>query len=250
MKRDTRPGGKDGSRRPARGSGPACRHERRALGLGFQCIAGLDEAGRGALAGPVVAAAVVLDSGSCPRGIKDSKMLTALARERLYEEITSRARAWGAGIADAAEIDACNVLEATRRAMKRAVDALAMKPDYVIVDAVPLPALGIAHEHPVKADRHVMSVAAASILAKVIRDRLLIALDAEYRGYGFAVHKGYGTRDHFQAIATQGLCAVHRRSFADIACGVLFSPEEIEPLLPARPGRRPRGAAVPREEAR
>src|SRR5262249_8584538 len=180
MKRDTRPEGKDGTRRPARGSRPSWRHERRALGLGFQCIAGLDEAGRGALAGPVVAAAGVLDSRSCPRGIKDSKLLTALARERLYEEIISTARAWGGGLAEAAEIDACNVLEATRRAMKRAIEALPVKPDYVIVDAVPLPGLGIEHEHPVKADRHVISVAAASIVAKVTRDRLLAALDAQY----------------------------------------------------------------------
>lgn len=176
-------------------------------------------------------------------------MLTALARERLYEEITSTARAWGAGIADAAEIDACNVLEATRRAMKRAVEALAMKPDYLIVDAVPLPGLGIEHEHPIKADRHVISVAAASIIAKVTRDRLLVALDAEYGGYGFAIHKGYGTREHFQAIATRGPCAVHRRTFADISCGTLFSPEEFELLLPPRPARRHAAPGPAREEA-
>src|SRR5262245_30817021 len=163
MKRDTRPDEKPGTGRPSRGSRPSWRHERRAFGLGFQCVAGLDEAGRGALAGPVVAAAVVLDSRSCPRGIKDSKLLTALARERLYEEIISNARAWAAGVAEAAEIDACNVLEATRRAMKRAIEALAVKPDYLIVDAVPLPGLGIQYEHPVKADRRIVSVAAASI---------------------------------------------------------------------------------------
>lgn len=234
MERDTSPEGNGGKSRPSPGSRPTWRRERRAFGLGFQCVAGIDEAGRGALAGPVVAAAVVLDSRRCPEGIKDSKMLTALARERLYKEITSSARAWGAGVADAAEIDACNVLEATRRAMKRAIEALALKPDYVIVDAVPLPALGIEHEHPIKADRHVISVAAASILAKVTRDRILVALEAQYAGYGFAIHKGYGTRDHFQAIATRGLCAVHRRSFAEISCGTLFTPEEIEPLLPPR----------------
>src|SRR5262245_3165306 len=139
MKRETSPVGKDRTARSPRGSRPSWRFERRAVGLGFQCVAGIDEAGRGALAGPVVAAAVVLDRRTCPRGIRDSKLLTALARERLYEEIISNARAWGAGIADAAEIDACNVLEATRRAMKRAIEALAVKPDYVIVDAVPLP---------------------------------------------------------------------------------------------------------------
>ena len=250
MKRDTRPEIRDGSRKPSRGSRPSWRHERRALGLGFHCVAGLDEAGRGALAGPVVAAAVVLDSRSCPRGIRDSKLLTALARERLFEEIISKARAWGAGVADAAEIDACNVLEATRRAMKRAIEALAVKPDYVIVDAVPLPGLGIEYEHPVKADRHVMSVAAASIVAKVTRDRILGVLDAQYSGYGFAVHKGYGTREHFQAIAMRGLSAVHRRSFADISCGTLFSPEEFEQLLPARPGRRPHRAPEAQGDAR
>jgi len=249
MKRDTRPEAKDGTG-SSRGSRPSWRYERRALALGFQCIAGIDEAGRGALAGPVVAAAVVLDSRSCPKGIKDSKLLTALARERLYEEIISTARAWGAGIAEAAEIDACNVLEATRRAMKRAVEAMTVRPDYLIVDAVPLPALGIEHEHPIKADRHVLSVAAASIVAKVTRDRMLTVLDAEYGGYGFAIHKGYGTREHFQAIATRGLCAVHRRSFADISCGTLFSPEEFEALVPARPARRMLRPADARGEAR
>ena len=249
MRRDTSPEGKDRPARQPRGSRPTWRLERLALGKGFQCVAGIDEAGRGALAGPVVAAAVVLDSRSCPRGIKDSKLMTALARERLYEEIVSNARAWGAGIADAAEIDACNVLEATRRAMKRAVEALTVRPDYVIVDAVPLPELGIEHEHPIKADRHVISVAAASIIAKVTRDRLLLALDEEHAGYGFAVHKGYGTREHFQAIAVRGLCAVHRRTFAELSVGTLFSPEEFESLLPPRPARRvPRGAP-PRGEA-
>jgi ribonuclease HII len=250
MKRDTRPGAKDGTGKPSRGSRPSWGHERRAQALGFTCIAGIDEAGRGALAGPVVAAAVVLDSRRCPGGIRDSKLLTALARERLYEEIVSTARAWGAGIADAAEIDACNVLEATRRAMKRAIEALAMRPDYLIVDAVALPELGIEHEHPVKADRHVISVAAASIVAKVTRDRMLAVLDADHAGYGFAIHKGYGTREHFQAIAARGLCTEHRRSFADISCGTLFSPDEFAAGLPPRPARRPSRAPEARGEAR
>jgi ribonuclease HII len=193
-----------------------------------------------------VAAAVVLDSKRCPKGIKDSKMLTAPARERLYEEITKSAISWGAGIANAAEIDACNVLEATRRAMKRAVDAMAVKPDYLIVDAVALPGPGIAFEHPVRADRHVISVAAASIVAKVTRDRLMIGLDEEYAGYGFAVHKGYGTKEHFRALSSRGPCALHRRTFAMIACGSLFSYDEMQALAAPRPRR----SAGPRGEAR
>jgi ribonuclease HII len=239
MERDASSNDQGGSGRPKGGPRPTWRHERRALERGFHCVAGLDEAGRGALAGPVVAAAVILDSKRCPKGIKDSKMLTALARERLYEEITGSARAWGAGIADAEEIDACNVLEATRRAMKRAIDALAVKPDYLIVDAVPLPGLGIEFEHPIKADLHVMSVAAASIVAKVTRDRLLVLFDTEYGGYGFAVHKGYGTAEHFRALSAQGPCALHRKSFAMISCGELFSFDEMQALAAPRHRRRP-----------
>lgn len=215
--------------------------ERRAARRGYGAVAGCDEAGRGALAGPVVAAAVILDPKKCPKGIRDSKTLTALARERLYGEIVVRARAWGVGIADAEEVDRYNVLEATRRAMIRAVEALAMQPDYLIVDAVSLRGLAMIVESPVKADRDVMSVAAASIMAKVTRDRILVDLDATYAVYGFAEHKGYGTRPHFEAIARHGLSPVHRRSFAGIACGTLFAPEELSSLVSPRrgaPGRR------------
>jgi ribonuclease HII len=181
------------------------------------------------------------------KGIKDSKLLTALARERLYEEIVSTARAWGAGIAEAAEIDACNVLEATRRAMKRAVEAMTVRPDYLIVDAVPLPGLGIEHEHPIKADRHVLSVAAASIVAKVTRDRMLIVLDAEYAGHGFSVHKGYGTRS-ISGRSARAVRAAPEELRDDRAASCSPSTDAALAAL-APPGRRAPGGALKHDMA-
>ena len=142
------------------------------------------------------------------------------------------ARGWGIGLADAAEIDGSNVLRATRSAMARAVASLPMKPDFLLVDAVPLPELGIPFEAPFKGDRDIVSVAAASILAKVSRDRMLAELDLEFRGYGFAAHKGYGTRAHFEAIGALGLSPFHRRTFAGLGAGILSggpaAPDAIE----------------------
>jgi ribonuclease HII len=217
---------------------PHWRRERHAAGLGFAMVAGLDEAGRGALAGPVVAAAVVLDRRGCPKGIRDSKTLTAAARETLYAAITAKARAWAVGISEAEEIDSINVLEATKLAMTRAVLALDPRPDYLILDAVALPAIGITFEATPKADRDVMSVAAASIVAKVTRDRLLDSLHQQFAAWGFAEHKGYGTRVHFQAIHVHGLSPIHRRTFAGIASGTLWGPEEWPPPTPASPRTR------------
>ncbi len=204
-------------------AGPDWAREQRAGARGFRAIAGLDEAGRGALAGPVVAAAVVLDPGRCPDGIRDSKLLTPRRREALYDAIVSSARAWGVGAAGAGEIDATNILVATRAAMLRALEALPLRPDFLIVDAVPLPETGLPFEAPFKADRDVVSVAAASILAKVTRDRILADLDATCPGYGFALHKGYGTRAHFEAIEARGPSPEHRKSFAGIGSGFPWS---------------------------
>ena len=229
---------------PAR---PSWSRERQAAARGFRTVAGIDEVGRGALAGPVVAAAVVLDPDRCPDGVRDSKTLTGAARERLYAAIVATARAWGIGLAEAGEIDATNILEATRCAMLRAVAAMSLRPDYLIVDAVPLPETGLPFEAPFKADRDVLSVAAASIVAKVTRDRILVDLDAELPGYGFAAHKGYGTREHFAAIAARGPSAAHRRTFAGMGEGSLWIGEKWGGWAPpgaAGRGRYPKGPAA------
>jgi len=191
--------------------------ERRAAAAGYRAIAGIDEAGRGALAGPVVAAAVILEKGWRSEGLRDSKTLSPGARERLFARIAAEARAWGVGIAECAEIDAVNVLEATRRAMHRAVRSLPFPPDYLLIDAVALPRVGLPFESPTKADRDLISVAAASIMAKVTRDRMMGELDARFRGYGFSAHKGYGTKEHLEALSRLGPCAIHRRTFRPVA---------------------------------
>ena len=212
-------------------AGPACPdwiRERRAGILGYRAIAGLDEAGRGALAGPVVAAAVVLDPERCPPGIRDSKTLSPKRREALYGAILSCARAWGVGVVEAAEIDRTDIVRATRGAMLRALEVLPVRPDFLIVDALALPEAGLPFEAPFKADRDVMSVAAASVVAKVHRDRLLVDLDRRHPGYGFASHKGYGTSAHFAAIRAQGPSPEHRRTFAGIGMGLLRGGEEDE----------------------
>ena len=196
---------------------PGWSRERSAASRGRHAIAGIDEAGRGALAGPVVAAAVILNPGDCPQAVRDSKLLSPSARERLYGEIVASARAWAVGSADSDEIDRSNILVATRLAMMRAVAALRIRPDYLIIDAVALPELGIPLEAPTGADRDVMSVAAASILAKVTRDRLVREFDARYGDYGFASHKGYGTARHLRALSELGPSPVHRLSFRPVA---------------------------------
>ncbi|WOB10700.1 ribonuclease HII [Piscinibacter gummiphilus] len=189
------------------------------LGLSFDVIglvAGVDEAGRGPLAGPVVAAAVILDELKPIRGLKDSKLLTALARERLYDEIRAKALCCSIAEASVEEIDTLNILHATMLAMKRAVEGLRLKPGKVLVDGNRLPVLKIAAEAIVKGDAKVKSISAASILAKVHRDRLCLSLHEAHPQYGFDGHKGYATAEHLAALRAHGACVHHRRSFAPV----------------------------------
>jgi ribonuclease HII len=180
-------------------------------------IAGVDEAGRGPLAGPVVAAAVILDNPSRIRGLADSKTLTALQRERLHDQIRERALCCAIGVASVEEIDQINILQATMLAMRRAVMGLRLKPGKVLVDGNRLPTLDVLAEAIVRGDSLVKSISAASILAKVYRDRLCGELDLQYPHYGFAKHKGYGTAQHLAALREHGACEHHRRSFAPVA---------------------------------
>lgn len=180
-------------------------------------IAGVDEAGRGPLAGPVFAAAVILDPGRRIRGLRDSKVLKAERREELALLIRERAIAWAVASADVEEIDTLNILRATLLAMKRAVEALGVLPIEALVDGNQCPALACPVHAIVKGDRDVASISAASILAKTARDALLVELDVTYPHYGFARNKGYGTADHLAALDRYGPCPIHRRSFAPVA---------------------------------
>jgi ribonuclease HII len=191
-------------------------------------MAGVDEAGRGPLAGPVVAAAVMLDPRRPIKGLADSKVLTALRREGLYEQICDRALCVCIAEASVAEIDALNILQATLLAMRRAVEGLRLIPARVLVDGNRLPLLTVPAEAVVDGDAKVKAISAASILAKVYRDRLCLQLDDVHPQYGFARHKGYGTADHLAALRTHGACVVHRRSFAPVreVCSGLESVRE------------------------
>ncbi|MFM1923954.1 MAG: hypothetical protein RL019_1794 [Pseudomonadota bacterium] len=179
-------------------------------------IAGVDEAGRGPLAGPVVAAAVILDDERPIAGVDDSKRLSAKQRERLFDVIMGQALCVSIGQASAAEVDAINVLQATLLAMRRAVEGLRLAPIKVLVDGNQLPRLPMLAEAVVGGDGRVACIAAASIVAKVTRDRLMTELDQTLPGYGFAQHKGYGTAQHMQALKRLGASAQHRRSFAPV----------------------------------
>lgn len=184
-----------------------------ALRKDYPILCGIDEAGRGPLAGPVCAAACVLPEGLVIEGLNDSKKLSEKRREALYEQITTQAVAWAVCLVDEAVIDEINILQATFRAMRGAVAKLGLQPDLCLVDGNRDPGLGLPTRTVVKGDASCASVAAASILAKVTRDRLMYAYDELYPGYGFAVHKGYGTKAHYAAIQQLGLCPIHRRSF-------------------------------------
>ena len=189
------------------------------LGLSFDVIgliAGVDEAGRGPLAGPVVAAAVILDELKPIRGLKDSKILSPLVRERLYDAIREKALCCAVGEASVQEIDTLNIFHATMLAMRRAVEGLRLKPGKVLVDGNRLPVLKMAAEAIVKGDAKVKSISAASILAKVHRDRLCLTLHEAHPQYGFDGHKGYPTPEHLAALRAHGACAHHRRSFAPV----------------------------------
>lgn len=183
-------------------------------------MAGVDEAGRGPLAGPVVAAAVILDDQRPIRGLADSKTLTALKRERLYDQIMARALCCSVAEASVEEIDTHNILQATMIAMRRAVDGLRLKPAKVLVDGNRLPTLSVLAEAIVKGDARVKAISAASILAKVHRDRLCEELHSQFPHYGFAAHKGYGTPEHLEALLRHGACVHHRRSFSPVAAAL------------------------------
>jgi ribonuclease HII len=181
--------------------------------VGFVHVAGVDEVGRGCLAGPVVAAAVVLHPDRHIAGVSDSKAVPAAERERLYERILSHAVAWAVADADPAEIDRINIHQASLRAMQRAVLALAPLPDIVLVDAFRVPELPMAQRGVLHGDRRCSAIAAASIIAKVTRDRQMLELHGRDPRYGFDRHKGYATADHLDAVARFGYSDVHRRSF-------------------------------------
>lgn len=180
-------------------------------------IAGVDEAGRGPLAGPVVAAAVILDPALRIRGLRDSKLLTPHAREELAVEIRVRAVAWAVAASDVAEIDALNILQATLLAMRRAIEGLSTRPEVVWIDGLHCPQVDYPMRAIVDGDRLIAAIAAASILAKTVRDGLLVDLDRSYPAYGFARHKGYATPEHLAALRAHGPCPMHRRYFAPVA---------------------------------
>lgn len=203
-------------RKPMRPRDAHMRNERRLHLDGYARVAGIDEVGRGSLAGPVVAAAVVLPERHRIKGIRDSKVLTRLRREALYEQILDRAEAVGVGCIEVEMIDSINILQATKLAMREALGRLPHEPDHLLIDAlslrdVPLPQLAIIDGDAISA-----SIAAASIVAKVTRDRICDEYDARYPAYGFARNKGYATRRHWDALVSEGPCHWHRRSFAPV----------------------------------
>ena len=187
--------------------------ERGLVDEGYKAICGVDEAGRGPLAGPVFAAAVILPVGIDIEGLNDSKKLSQAIRNRLYGEIISKAVAYGVGMADNKEVDEFNILNATFLAMKRAVEKLAVTPDMALIDGNLDPCVGIVSRCVVGGDGKSASIAAASILAKVSRDAVMIRMDEEYPQYGFAKHKGYGTKLHFEKLREFGQSSIHRETF-------------------------------------
>ena len=187
--------------------------ERKLYDLGFNNICGVDEAGRGPLCGPVVAAAVILPKDCIIEGVNDSKKLSEKKREMLYDEIIKNALAVGVGMCDQDVIDEINILNATKKAMCEAIDNLKEKPDYVLIDGNQKIDIKFPQDIVVKGDSKSESIAAASIIAKVTRDRIMLEYDKKYPEYGFAKHKGYGTKAHIQAIEKYGITPIHRISF-------------------------------------
>lgn len=181
---------------------------------GVKYIAGIDEAGRGPLAGPVVVGCVIMPKDSFIEGVNDSKKISEKKREKLYEEITNEAIAWSVGIVDEKEIDEINILNATKKALTQAIEKMEIKPERILVDALEhIDTLGIPYTSIIKGDANNYSIAAASIIAKVTRDRIMYEWDKVYPQYGFASHKGYGTAKHIQAIIENGPCILHRKTF-------------------------------------
>ncbi|MCR4434382.1 MAG: ribonuclease HII [Clostridiales bacterium] len=190
-----------------------CTYEKDAYARGIRIIAGVDEAGRGPLAGPVVAAAVILPQGIFIEKLNDSKRLTPKQRDRLYEAVTSSAVAYGIGVVDEKCIDEINILNASKKAMEIAIGHLKPQPELLLTDAVKLEKVRIKQMNIIKGDSLSISIAAASIIAKVTRDRLIENMDSLYPQYGFSKHKGYGTKEHIEAIKKYGICPIHRISF-------------------------------------
>jgi ribonuclease HII len=192
--------------------------ERALRARGFLLVAGVDEAGRGPLAGPVVAAAVILPDDFALDGLNDSKKVGPAKREKFYAILTTTAEIfWAAAEATVEEIDRLNILRATHLAMARAIAALPRRPDHALVDGLPVRGLPIEHTALVEGDSLSLSIAAASIIAKVTRDRLMAELDAQHPQYGFARHKGYGVREHLEALRKHGPCPTHRQTFQPVA---------------------------------
>jgi ribonuclease HII len=223
---------------------PTCEEEQALIRAGYRLIAGLDEVGRGAWAGPVVAAAVILPVEALAAetvgqpllgGVRDSKTLTPQQREQLWPLIYEAAIAIGVGIVPASVIDAIGIAPASFMAMRRALSAMPVKPDYLLVDAFHIPGVDIPQTGIVDGDSRCISIAASSVVAKVARDRLMTELHGDFPCYGFAHNKGYGTQEHTQGIFENGLCTLHRRSYAPIwkvlteMFGEETPPEESEP---------------------
>jgi len=219
------------------------RHERELRLAGFRRIAGIDEVGRGSLAGPVVAAAVILPDRHRIKGLRDSKVVPRARREALYEQILDRAEAIGVGCMEVEVIDRINILQATKLAMREAIGRLAEAPDHLVIDALSLREVDLPQRPIIDGDAISASIAAASIVAKVTRDRICAEFDARYPAYGFARNKGYGTPWHVDALLREGPCEWHRRSFAPLRLllageqlsldmlldGLVLTEEEIEP---------------------
>ena len=181
---------------------------------GLKYIAGIDEAGRGPLAGPVVVGVAIMKPDSFIEGINDSKKISESRREKLYEKITEEALAWSVGIVTEKEIDEMNILNATKKALERALESLEIRPDRILVDALEhIDTKGVPYTSVIKGDAKIYSISAASIIAKVTRDRIMREYDEVYPEYGFAKHKGYGTAAHITAIKTYGPCPLHRKTF-------------------------------------
>lgn len=200
-------------------------YERAAWRAGYRLVAGVDEAGRGPLAGPVVAAAVILPSDFDPQGVRDSKAMNARERQRSYRRIMDGCHAAGVAVVDRAVIDEINILQASRLAMRLAVEDIGLRPELCLIDGLRVPGFPFSQWPIVKGDSLSVSIAAASIIAKVTRDRLMTEMDARYPGYGFARHKGYATVEHIQALQNLGACPEHRLSFH------VHTEPEAEPCL-------------------
>jgi len=204
---------------------PTFTEEEKLIAQGYRLVAGIDEVGRGPLAGPVVAAAVILPFDgltSCLRQVRDSKQLTPRQRESAYDFIIESGAVFGVGVVSHEVIDERGIAPSTRLAMRYAVEQLPTRPDYLLIDYVRLPSVRIPQKSVIDGDSVCLSIAAASIVAKVTRDRMMVELDGEYPGYGLAQHKGYGTAEHLEALQRLGPCPIHRKTFEPVK-GRLFS---------------------------